>query len=294
MTKFSERHLAEFVNRSDEIDMFCHIIESGETPIMVVSGDGGVGKSSLLERMIHECAIRKLRRAEIVWTDTRNHNYLETMRKIRDAISGEFFNKFTNLVNYFMDPKYELNIKIENANSISVAEGARIEGSSVGDIAAVIIKDCMITIPRTDMAVPESERLARLTDCFMEDFGTALRTGPILVVFFDAVEKMSQDTHNWVWGEMLRGVQDGRLRNVRFILCGRVRPPLDLHRDMKMCVKTVELKPLEHEHIVDYLARRGIAEDQREALAKMLIVAAKGNPLQIANLVDSFLEMDQG
>ena len=291
MTTVLERRLAEFVNRTDEIGIFCNILDTGDPPIMMIWGDGGVGKSSLLERMTHECALRKLRKAEVVWTDTRNHNYLATMRKIREDVGAEFFNKFTDLVNYFTVPQYKLNISIDNVESISVANGAKFEGSTIGDIAGVIIKDSMLVIPRTDTDVPESERLARLTDCFIKDFTSALASGPPLIVFFDAIEKMTQDTHNWVWGELLHSVQEGRLQNVRFVLCGREELPSDLDRDTKRIVKAVKLKPLEYDHIVDYLDKRGIAKSDHESLAKMLIVAAKGNPLQIANLTDGFLEM---
>ena len=48
--------------------------------IIAISGETGLGKSSLLARMIHEVAQRNLTKAEVTWTDTRKHDYLATMR----------------------------------------------------------------------------------------------------------------------------------------------------------------------------------------------------------------------
>ncbi len=292
MTTALERRLAEFVDRIDEIATFCNILDTGDPPIMAVWGGGGVGKSSLLARIVHESSIRELCKAEVVWTDTRNHDYLAIMRKMRDDIGAKYFNAFTDLVNYFTVPQYELTVKVEGA--IKVAENAIIEGSKTGDIAGVIIKDLMIPEPRKDMDIPEDEKLARLTDSFISNFAVALQEVAAekpLIVFFDAIEKMTDDTRNWVWGELLGAVRDNRLPNTRFVLCGREEPPEDLDRDLRLLIEEAELNPLEHEHIVEYLEKRGIEEDSRDALAMMLLANTEGNPLQIANNVDAFLKL---
>ncbi|MCP4261761.1 MAG: hypothetical protein GY774_30305 [Planctomycetes bacterium] len=293
MTTVSERRLAEFVNRDNEIKAFRNILEDGDALIIAYWGGGGLGKSSLLSRMIHECAQRKLRKAEIIWTDTRNHDYLAIMRKVRDDVGLDFFNKFTDLVNYFTVPQYKLNIQVNNVQSkIEVGRNLKIEGeSSVNDIAGVIIKDSMLVIPRSDMDVPESERLARLTDSFIECFAAALSSGPPLVVFFDSVEKMTLVTRKWVWGELLGGVLDGRLKNVRFVLCGREKPPQDLDRDLQLILEDVELKPLDLDHIIEYLEKRGVDKNLCEDLAMMIMGPTRGEPLRIANEVDKYLLM---
>lgn len=291
MTTELERRLAEFVDREDEMARFQDMLETGDRPVMVIWGDGGVGKSSLIARMTHEVAQRKLRKAEVVWTETRNHDYLAVMRKIRDDVGVDYFKPFTDLANFFTVPQYELKIQVEHSGSISVAQGANFEGSTVGDIAGVIVKDAMFVVPRPDMAVPETERMARLTDRFIEDLAFALKSGPPLMVFFDAVEKMTEDTRKWVWGELLASVRDGRLRDIMFVLSGRKEPQLD--RDMRFIVERAQLLPLALANIIDYLAVRGVDEASRPDLATMLMVATQGNPLQIATLVDGFLNMQR-
>lgn len=289
MTTELERRLAEFVDREDEMRRFCRLLDTRERVVMAVWGDGGVGKSSLLARMIHECAIRGIRRCEITWTDTRNHDYLAVMRKMRDDIGPEHFRAFTDLVNYFTVPQYELKISIEGSGRFAIAQGARISGSRVGDIGGIIIKDLMLTAPRGDMAVPESERMARLTDGFLADLAAVVSDAQPLVVFLDAIEKMTAETERWVWGELLGAARNSRLPGMRFILSGRRKP--ELERDWLRLVEQAPLEPLGREHVILYLEKRGVEPASRGAVADMLLITTRGNILQIATYVDAFLEM---
>ena len=133
-----ERRLREFVDRDREMAAFIRMLTSGERPIMVVWGESGIGKTSLLMRMVHECSTRRLRKAEVAWKDTSPHDYLAVMRKIRDDVGAEYFPAFTDLVNFYHEagyqPKLQLTLAIEGS-SISVGENMRLERSKVGDIA---------------------------------------------------------------------------------------------------------------------------------------------------------------
>jgi hypothetical protein len=293
MTSFLERQLSEFVDREKEMKTFGKILASGDPPIMVIWGDGGVGKSSLLAKIIHECALKNTNKCEITWTDTRNHDYLGIMRKIRDDIGPIYFNDFTDLINYYTVPQYELKIKIDG--SISVAHNASITNSNVGNIAGIIIQDLMIPEPRKDLDIPEEDKRSRLTDCFIKNFSKLLKDIPVdkpIVILLDAVEKMTEQSKQWVWGELLGSVCDGRLNNIRFVLCGRQEPPNYLDRSIRIIIEEAQLQPLGHSHIVEYLAKRGIEENYQDVLATMLMANTKGNPLQIANSVDAFLKLE--
>jgi len=301
MTTLLERRLSEFVDREDELRRFCEMLEGRGKNILVVWGDSGLGKSSLLARLIHECAQRRWVKAEVTWTVTRPHDYLAVMRKLRDDLlsssgaaaaapaSPAPFAAFTDLVNYFTVEHYELTVKVEGGASIRVAEQASIQdGAAVGDVAGIVVKDVMLNSVRADMAVPETQRMARLTDRFLQDWQQVAGSVPV-VVFFDAIEKMSPDTVKWLWGELLAPVRDGGLANVFFVLCGQQPPELD--RDWDLAVETTQLKPLPHAHIVDYLARRGVEETSREALATLLEVTSGGKIAAIAAAVDGFLKL---
>ena len=293
MTTVLERRLAEFVDRTDEIAAFCKILDSGDPPIMAVWGGGGVGKSSLIARMIHESSLRELHKAEVIWTDTRSHNYLAVMRKIRDDIGAKYFYSFTDLVNYFTVPQYELKIKVDS--NINIFDNAKIEGSSIGNVTGVYIEDVMMPESIRSMDITEDEKISRLTDNFISNFAAALsevaKEKPF-IVFLDAVEKMSIATRKWVWCELFAAVRDDRLPNTRFVVCGREEPPADIDREIRLMVDMAELKPLEQVHITEYLIKRGITEGIDE-LSMMLFASTGGNPLLVANNVDTYMKLKQ-
>ena len=63
--ELERRRLAEFVDRTAEMERFRRMLESDEKHIMVVWGDAGMGKTTLRLRMVHECAGRSVRKAEV-------------------------------------------------------------------------------------------------------------------------------------------------------------------------------------------------------------------------------------
>ena len=287
-----QKRLAEFVDRDAELGRFCTMLDGGDKPIMVVWGEAGIGKTSLLARMMHECAVRRLRKSEVIWKDHNPPDYMAIMRKIRDDVGPEYFNAFTELVQYYTTGKDDTTVaKALGVNAPqSVAQGATFEHSSVGDIAGTIIKDSMIVVFCSDLAIPESERRHNLTDRFIQGLAQAVREQPI-VVFMDAVEKMSLDTEKWVWEELFDRVMQLSSPNIKFVLCGRKPPPAD--RDWNMFIETAGLLPLGSTDIVKYLANRRISLDDRglTAVAFTILNSSKGVPIKVAEQVDALEQM---
>jgi hypothetical protein len=279
-----ERRLAQFVDRADELENFCELLETKRKPIITVSGDSGLGKTSLLARMINECARRNLRRAQVVWTDLRNHDYLAIMRKIRDDVGVDYFKRFTHMVNCLADPSYNLKITLQGASSI--ADYSQFTNSAVRDMANVIIKDSMLVIPRTGSGVTANECMIHLTDQFIADLATATENIP-LVVFFDAAEKMTEQTRTWVWDELVQAVADGSLSNILFVLCGRNK--FEYNAEIKMLVEEIKLKPLGQADMEEYLVKRGIQKGGCADVAEFLWAVTDGNPRQMAVYVDAYL-----
>jgi hypothetical protein len=285
----TDRRLAEFVDRDHEMTRFESLLDTNEKLVMVVAGPGGIGKSSLMARMRHHCALKKTRFVEIIYTDDDLPEYIAIMRRCRDNLAAKPFEPLTDLINYYTDPKYTLKVELHGGN-VSVGEGMTVtEGATVNTIAGVVIKDSMITFPRSDLDVSESERRQRLTQTFLLNLATAAKEYSQLVVFIDAAEKMSETTGRWLWSAFIPGVAEGGITNVRFVILTRARPELD--RWKRQLVDETELEPLKIADIVTYMDRRGVAAEHREALAQMVFAISKGNPLDIANHVDSFLEL---
>ena len=288
MSLYLRRLLAEFVDREHEMERFCRMLDNPEAFVFVVWGPGGVGKSSLQAKMIHEVANRGLVKSEVIWSETRNHDLMAITRKVRDDLGPKPFEVFTELINFFTVPRHELNVTLHGQPTIAVAEGASFADARVGDIGGVIIKDVMIQEPWRDLQTSESERRARLTDAFLDGAAAALaeRTA---VIFFDATEKMSAETEKWVWGELLPAVCDGRMGRAKFVLCGRKAPEID--RLLRGAIEVAELNPLSRDYILAYLGRRGVEEKDRESVADMLMLATEGNLFKLAALVDGYLKL---
>jgi len=206
---------------------------------------------------------------------------------MRDDIGVEYFQDFTTLVNQFTEPGVRITLA-GNVSGIQVAQGLRAESSTVGDIGGVIIKDNMFVVPRGDRSIPESERMIPLTTAFLRSLAAAAATMGRVVVFLDAVEKMTHETSAWVVGELFRAIQIGTLKNVFFVHCGREKPAVD--RFMDSIVEEAELGPLERKDIILYLQKRGMEETSHVPFAEVLLVATKGNPLQIATLIDAVMK----
>jgi hypothetical protein len=295
MTSFLQQRLARFVDRENEMSSFCRMLDDSDwpRPILVLWGEGGMGKSSLLMRMTHECSLRTLSKAEVGWTDTRNHDYLAVMRKIRDDLGANNFEEFTKLVNFFTVPQYRLEVVVGTNASTEVAKGATFgPNAQVGFMGGVIvqeggilIKDLMLTDPRNDLGISETERMARLTDQFVQELNAVASTGKI-VIFLDAVEKATEATQRWVWGELFGALREDRLANVCAVIGGRNQPAID--ERWRSLIEEKRLGPLNQEHIVEYLAKRGVdpGDAARQAVAETILACTEGNPFKVASAVE--------
>lgn len=282
--------LAAFVDRHVELSRFCEMLDNDEKPIMIVWGDDGIGKTSLLERLIHECASRKLRKAEVFASKSRFNTYLEILRKIRDDLGPELFPNFTRLVNVlFPDPlQPRAPIKIEISGAQSVLERARLENVTIhGDVAAVIIKDNMFNTPDPSLKIPPQDRMNLLTAEFLKDLEPIVQT-EMLVVLFDDIQELTDETYKWLWEGIISALEEGRLTNIRFVLCGRAKPQLE--GAAALSVKEAPLQPLGVSDVENYLDRIGHVAEGRLAAAQMLWAASGGVPLKVALAVDSYFE----
>lgn len=289
-----ERQLALFVDRSDEMDRFKKVLDTDVKPIMVVKAEAGMGKTSLLMRMVHECALRGLLKAEVVWSDTDVLDYMSVMRKLRDALGVEHFATFTDLINYYTDDNYQprLEININLQGNVQVAGGAQISGSTVGDIAGVVLRDNNFTIPRQDIPVPDEVRRERLTERFLQGL-ESLSAQQQLVLFFNATERMSELTQQWLWGQFLKPVV-GKELNVRAVLLGDGKRPPPNVPQLVNYLDHVELKPLGKDDVLAYIGKRTahdatMTDESRRTLADTVILFKGCVPGDVSAAVDLFL-----
>lgn len=281
----------EFVNRDTELKRFCSIVDEDEFIVMVIHGEKGIGKTSLLKRLIYECReVRKMRWAETYFVDaTRSYNYITVMRSIRDTIGPEFFQSFTDLLNYFTKPDYNLRINLEGPE-VKMMEGADLNNVSIKEMTGhkVEIHDLNLNTPREDKMIREEERMHRLTRQFLQDL-TAAFVNERIAVMIDDIEQMPPETQSWLWNELVRGVFDQDLKNIRFVFCIADEPKLD--EFLKRRVRSGPLKVLSEKYVIEYLVKRKVGNEvERQTIAEMIMAVAQGNPLGMTNMVNAFLD----
>lgn len=248
--------LSMFVDRVEEVGTFCRMLGNGSKPIMFVWGEAEIGKTQLMYKMAQECASRKLRSILFLWNEYRDYECLEVMRGIRERTGPKYFRKFTRLEkSKRSDPTYA--VEMTSGGRSSVAEGATISGT-VNRMGNVLIEHQTNNFALSEEQMAEAARLRKtrmllLTDAFIAGLAQAAADGPI-VIFFDPVEKISDDTKDWIWGELFRAVIERRLQNVKIVLCGQPQPQLKAsHLEV---VDSHGLRPFELKDIVEYLRLR--------------------------------------
>jgi len=299
MVSIPQQRLALLVNREQEIANFCAMLDDAEClrPVMAVWGGGGMGKSSLLMRMMHECSLRTLTKAEVFWTDIYNHDYLAVMRKIRDDIGAEKFSEFTQTVNYYYrDESIHVDLKVDAGGS--VGEGMVLkENARVGQMAnvvfepgSIVVKDQMETRPRRDLAISDSDRMRRITEQFIKELNAVAAQGRV-VIFLDATEKATEVTQRWIWDALLESLRQGQIFGVNFIVSGRQERKLD--DKWKLLVDEERLGPLAPKYIGELIDRMQIKvpDESRPLFINMIATLCEGNPLKIANAAGELARM---
>lgn len=279
-----QRRLRRFVDRDPEMRVFRAMLDQAPAnqPVTVVWGDGGMGKSSLLDRMEQERSLHDMTQAKVVWSETRNHDYLSVMRKIRDDLGAERFSGFNQLANFFTVPQNRLELVVSGAVSV----GANLQNQgSIGSIGGVVVQDANFTVPRADLGIPEAERMARLTDAFLQELNAAAAAcKPI--IFLGAFEKASAITQSWVLNELVGSLFDGRLSQLRIVLCGRSRPGWE--EDRWLMVSEMHLTPLGRDHVIEYIGKSqlNIPHEAVSYVADTLLALTNGVPSSLANAVN--------
>lgn len=290
---------ADFVDRADEQKTFCTWLDNGKKSVIGVWGPSGMGKSLLIDQMMHICANRNVRKAKILFRDDYLPEYLAILRTCRDDVGVDPFIPFTKkVIEFFADPK------VTNIFNISgdtvVGDHAVLKNSTVEQMVGIqvvvdpriqAVVDPMTSEPRAELGVSEDERRIRLTVIFLECLKCASAEKTI-VIFIDAVEKMPDNTAMWLWNDLIDGAAQ-RNCNVRFVISGqqKPKPPQSQVNKERHVNSWMELKPLAEKDVSEFLLKRGCPQERLETMTKAAlttsdIMGVEGSPLYIAMFAD--------
>jgi hypothetical protein len=283
--------LKHFVDRAQILQEFGALLAAPAKLILCIQGPGGIGKSLLISRMISLCEGQQVRWVYVEWEDYRRFNYLDIMRRVRDGSEPDLFQLFTDRVNFYTVPNYNLNIAVEGSaiHNVEVLSHGEIQQSGVTVHVGHEIKDLNINMPRPDKDIKEDEIIRECTRTFLICLKSLCSTHHV-VIFLDALEKADNGTSAWLWNELLKAVIDNQMRNLTFVLAGRERlNPDSSFFDFETTLE-YDLKPFQKDDILDYLEKRGV---ERNLMLADFIFAnqGEGHPQSVAISVNNFLKM---
>jgi hypothetical protein len=294
MTTRSLREL--FVDRLVQLDRFRRSLDgaSGRKIILIEAGPG-MGKSWLLRRFAQEAAARGAPAALVDFSDGQAYDVLTLLRRFRDSLGAERFNRLTAAINEATSPRLVLSDDGgPSAASVNFG-GAQAGDVTVGDVAGrSIVKDNLFIV-QTDNPLLLQAIEDRVTQVFFECLRDAAALAPALFLF-DSYERASQEGERWVataadrWirRELLARVRDGRQPNTVVVLAGRRLPEFPAV-EWGDVVGRLELEFFSVQDVAQYLREnRGLAS-LSDAEVQTLYTAIQGNP-QLLGIIGDNLE----
>jgi hypothetical protein len=290
-----------FVDRLKELDRFRKSLEgtSGRRIILVSAGPG-MGKSWLLRRFAQDAETRRLAHVLIDFSDGQAYDVLTLVRRFRDQLGPEHFNRLTTTINEATTPRLVLADGGGGAPSPAVSfAGAQVGDLRLGDVAGgSIIRDNFFVV-QTDNPLLLQAIEDRVTQVFFECLAEVVAVSGPALFLFDSYERASQESEHWVsnaadrWiqRELLQRIGDGRLSGVLVVLGGRRLPELDAA--WAKVVGRLDLELFTVADVAAYLRQNRRLAGLSDAEVQTLYNAVQGNP-QLLGIIGDNLERSAG
>jgi len=284
-----------FVDRLIQLDRFRRSLEgaSGRRIILIAAGPG-MGKSWLLRQFDYDARARGARTVLIDFSDGQAYDVLTLVRRCRDALGPEHFNRLTAAVNEATTPRVVIEPGGQGSASLNVGAGAQVGDIRAGDIAGGSIVRDNLFILQTDNPLVLQAIEDRITQVFFECVADLAAEARILFQF-DTYERASQASDGWVptaadrWvsGQLLARIRDGRLPNTVAVLAGRRLP--EFGADWAQVVGRLELNLFTQADVAEYLRENRGLSTLTDQEIQTLFNAVQGNP-QLLGIIGDNLE----
>jgi len=283
--------LRKFVNRDFEYEQFDRIVnkpmEDREKTILAFQGPEGMGKTMLLQRLQFECKNRNIANVRIFLEDV--HNPVEIMRKIAKELGEvEFAKWFEKMAYWDLPAPVEVNVSAPAGTINLQGDGFQVEG----DIIAGSKIEKVEVINTTNAALNPKGAESALTDTFLQSLGEFISTRSVVIIL-DGFDSTDSDTRRWLAENVLGRTRDLPGLGVLPVL-GALSQPKFADSSLTDGMDKFVLKPLSHEHIIEYLKRiREIQETPEEFIketAETCLNQSEGIPSRVSAFVDVLLE----
>jgi tetratricopeptide (TPR) repeat protein len=314
-----------FVGRTEQLALFEKSLTAASPSflILAISGQGGVGKTTLIEKFRHLSDSHHVAHAMVNDEETNIPEILYNLVKQFDAQEipfkkfGDRFQKYRDLKNEVESdanaPRGLLDFALQSATKIGLRSLHRLP--IAGEAADVLltresedrISEEVVTLTgylARKFSNKEDRRLlldtnGELTKTFISDLNESLQNNRVFI-FFDTYEKTSKFLDVW-----LRALLEGKFgvfsRGVSFVIAGRYPLGQEWTR-FRGAVRQIELQRFTDHEAREYLLRSGITDDNEigeliklsDKLPILLafLVSAPGNlPTDISNTaIERFLQ----
>jgi hypothetical protein len=284
-----------FVDRDKEIDRFRRSLDgtTGRRIILVTAGPG-MGKSWLLRQFVAEAKNKGAHTVLIDFSDRQAYDVLMLVRRARDAIGAEYFNRLTAAINDATAPRITLN---EASGGVVNNAGVDLSNSKVQDVVINeaagrnIIKDNLFIV-QSDNPLLLQAMEDRITQVFFECMKDIVQTQRVVFVL-DSYENNSTEggqwlpnaADRWITRELLTRIRDNQLPNTLVTLGGTWLP--DFGIEWNAVVGRLKLDPFTINDVTEYLRiNRGLS-NLSDAQIELLHMAVQGNPQQLGIIGDN-------
>ncbi|GAB4445721.1 MAG: hypothetical protein OHK0015_48320 [Chloroflexi bacterium OHK40] len=289
-----------FVDRLRQLERFRKSLEgsSGRKIILVAAGPG-MGKSWLLRRFVQESSARGARSVLLDFSDGQAYDVLTLVRRFRDALGPEYFNRLTAAINEATAPRLVISDDGEPGPGAQLNfAGAQLGDVTIGEVAGrTIVKDNLFIV-QTDNPLLLQAIEDRVTQAFFACLAD-LTAATSALFLFDSYERTSQEegerwvanaADRWIQRELLSRIRDGRLTNTVVVLAGRRLPSFDA--EWAGVVGQLPLELFTVEDVAQYLRENRQLAALTDGEVQTLYSAIQGNP-QLLGIIGDNLEQAQ-
>lgn len=285
-----------FVNRSKQRANFKKMLD-GKTSrrIMLITAPAVMGKSWLIHRLAYEARHRQLPFALIDFADRQGYDGLSLMRRIRDELGAEHFERLTMVTQEVTAPR----IQLSDPAVIDASSGIDFASAQTGDISFRdvaghnIFKNNLMYI-HADNALARQVAEDRIYSTFFSCLRILSETQPV-VLLFDTYERLSTSkitweatsTDHWIRDELLRRILNGELTKVIVVIAGRLLPIFD-HR-WSTTIGEISTPAFTCEDVEEYLLLRLGLQDVTPKEAQRLCEAINGMPQLLGVIGDNLM-----